>query len=173
MNYKEARSKISNGDLIFIRGSKTRPIQSLIMWATNSPYTHCAIAFWAIINDNYRLMIVEAQGGTSRRILNMSFYEGRDIDVVSSPRDWEEYAVQATENLGIVKYGWLDAIYAGVRDKLNQYGFAISAKNLNSGEICSEFIAKCLNLENVNISPEELFKTVILAGNKVKLEIRK
>lgn len=170
MQYSDARRLITDGDIVFVRGSWNRPVQSLVMWATNSEYSHVGIAFWVTINNNQRLMIVEAQGGTKRRILNMSFYKNKKLDVISTPRPWKEYADSATDNLGIVSYGWFDAIYAGFREKFQNYIY-LPQKNLDSGEICSEFVAKQLQLQDTNISPQGLFNALIKNNNTIKLKI--
>ncbi len=89
VTYEQYRDIAQDGDIIFIRGVKNSFVQSVIMFFTDSPYSHVGIAFWAIINDSPRLMIVEAQGGSNRRIINLSFYnDGTLIDVIKAPMSW-------------------------------------------------------------------------------------
>lgn len=171
-SYAVARDKINDGDIVFVRGSWRHPIQTLIMFFTRSPYSHVGIAFWIEINKTNRLMIVEAQGGTKRRILNMSYYQNRNLDVVESPRSWESYADVATEKLGEVGYGWMDALYIGLRDFLKGV-VVLPAKDVDSGEICSEFIAKCLEIDEQSLGPGGLFDYLIEHGSVLKIKIRR
>ena len=171
MNYDQARSMISDGDLVFVRGSWSKPLQSLIMWFTNSEYSHVGICFWITINNKQRLMIIEAQGGTTRRILNLSFYQGHNMDLMKAPKPWIDYADDITSKIGLIPYGWLDAIYSGLREKIQKYIY-LPPKNLDSGEICSEMIAKALKLPITELSPQGLFDELKKGGNDISIEIR-
>ena len=173
MKYTEARPKIQNGDIVFVRGEPgffKRPVQNLIMFFTKSKYTHVGIAFWVNICGQDRLMMVESQVGAKRRILNMSFYQRRELDVIEAPREWQGMCVTATERLGQVNYGYLDAIYVGLRERLAKY-IALPHKNFQ-GEICSELIARLLGFEEVNISPQKLWDQLMKTGARVRLVVR-
>lgn len=172
MKYVDARLLIDNGDIAFIRGSWKKPLQRIIMFFTNSKYSHVGITFWATINNIPRLMMIEAQGGTKRRLINLSYYSDKNIDIITSPKPWEDYCEIALSNIGITKYSWLDVFYIGLKEKLEKY-IKLPSKNLSSGEICSEFVAKCLNYSNTNVSPQKLFETIMFKGGNIKLFIRK
>lgn len=169
--YSEGRALIGNGDIVFVKG-KRNFLARLIRFATRSHYSHAGIAFWANIGGRDRLMIVEAQGGTRRRILNLSFYSGSELVIVKAPRAWEEYQEEAVERIGKVEYGWTDAIYVGIRELFLKY-FHIKLPRANfGGEICSEFIAKMLNLPEKNVSPQLLMEQLIKADKRPFLLIK-
>ena len=173
MTYEEARKYINDGDIIFIRGEKKflkNPIRSSIMFFTNSVYVHTGIVFWANIAGHKHLLITEAQGGTSRRIVNMSFYETENIDVMEPLKEWNDISTDAVEKLGKVKYGWMDAFYVGLREKF--YKIPFKPKNF-SGEICSERVANLQGITPSEISPQKLYEILLKNGKKIKLQIRK
>lgn len=170
ITYEQARDKINDGDLIFIRNATTFT-SKIIRFFTRSPYSHVGIAFWATIGHKQRLLVVEAQGGTKRRVVNMGFYALHNIDVVSAPRNWEEYATEALENIGVQDYGWFEAGYVGLRETLLHYfNWALSARDL-PGEICSEFAARLLQLPDPHVSPQGLVKVLEKQGHPVKFQI--
>lgn len=172
ITYDQARDKINDGDIIFIRNAFTFT-SKIIRLFTRSKYSHVGIAFWAIIGGEERLMIVEAQGGTRRRIVNMSFYAKNQIDVVAAPRPWPEYAKRALENIGLEEYGWFEAIYVGIRESLLTYlNIILSPKDL-PGEICSEYVAKMLDFPVPHVSPQGLMTQLNDRGHFVTLQIRK
>lgn len=172
MSYEEARGVIEDGDIVFVREkmSLARPIRSLIMFFTNSHYIHVGIAFWVRVCGHNHLMIAEAQGGAKRRIINMSYYQKRKMDVVTSPAEWNATCEKAIANLGVVDYGWLDAIYVGIKEKLSTF-ISLPEKDF-PGEICSEFVARLLELEKVNVSPQRLYEILMKDGQSLKLMIR-
>lgn len=174
LSYDTARLEIESGDIVFVRGNHSKFVQSLIMFFTKSPYSHVGFAFWMTTENGLenRLMMVEAQGGTKRRVVNMSFYETRRLDVVTSPVMWNEIEACALSKLGLVEYGWLDALYVGVHDFLLKY-FRIKIPHTNMpGETCSEFVAKCLHLKEVHVSPQELFELLMKQGCETKIKVR-
>ena len=162
LKYEEARDTIEDGDIIFFSAvpSILNPIQTLIILVTGSPITHCNIAFWAEIGGVKRLMAVEAQGFTERRIINESFYTGRKIAIVKSPKPWNEMADSALARVAVKEYGYFTAIYAGLRDAFSHwFGIRLPAFK-NPGEICSEFVAREVGLDDTDISPANLYKTL-------------
>lgn len=174
MDYSEIRNKIVSGDIVFIKGNKNSLVDRLIMFFTRSKYSHVGIAFWlydtALKKD--RLMIVEAQIFNRLRIVNMSFYKGEKIDIVSSPLPWNKMGDIAFKRLGEVKYGWFDAAYVGIREWLLAHNIcSLPKKNIDSGEICSEFVARVLNFKDRNLSPQKLFESLMKMGQKIKASI--
>jgi len=79
--------------------------------------------------------------------------------------------LKALERLGKEKYGWLEAIYIGIRERLQKY-IVLPQTNF-SGEICSEFVAKVFDLSQVHISPGKLYNVLIETNSELKVQIRK
>lgn len=172
LKYEDARMHIKDGDIVFIR-DKAGPLISLIRFFTKSKYSHAGIAFWIETAGKRRLMMVEAQGGAKRRIVNISYYNNTNMDVFDAPKDWNEVGFDALSKLNKVSYGYLEAIYVGVREFLLQY-FNIKLPTANlPGEICSEYIANIYSLPEKNVSPNLLFNQLIELGHKLKIQIRK
>lgn len=107
--YHQGRLDVQDGDIIFVHKTSSF-ISRVISFFTRGTFTHCGIAFWATVDDSgeHRLMIVEAQRFTRRRILNMSYYASSELTVVSAPKQWSDYSDVALTRLGTVKYSWLD-----------------------------------------------------------------
>ena len=161
LSYDEYRAIAQDGDIIFLRGAKRSPIQALIMFATGSLYCHVAIAFWVEINGQKRLMVVESQGNTRRRILSASYYRDRKMDIVRAVKPWTAIADDALSQVGIARYGYLDAIWVGIREfAWNKFHLRLPYLNESRGEICSEFVARMEGIEPVSISPGALYKTL-------------
>ena len=159
LTYDQARNIIQDGDVVFFMSANSilHPIDLLITFATGSPFVHCNIAFWIEIGGQKRLMAVEAQGGTKRRIVNESFYDNKKMVVVSAPKDWNSISDAALEKVAKKSYGYLAAVYAGIRD-LAVRALGIRLPNTSPpGEICSEFVAKLVGLEDADISPGDLY----------------
>ena len=171
VGYKLGRNLIDDGDIVFVRNKKTITAR-VIQFFTRSPYSHVGIAFWVEIEKQPRLMIVEAQGKTKRRILNMSFYSENQLDVIQAPKEWKFVYNKALEKLGKVDYGYFEAAYVGLREFLLQYfKITLPTKDL-PGQICSEFVASVYDLKRVHISPALLAKELLNAGYKLKVKIR-
>jgi len=169
LTYDQARNIIQDGDVVFFQGiySWKHPIDSLIMFVTGSPFVHCNIAFWVEVGGQKRLMAVEAQGATKRRIVNESFYNDKNMVVIAAPVAWDTIANAALEKVAVTKYGYLAAIYAGIRD-LSVRTLGVRLPNTNPpGEICSEFVAKLVGLEDADISPGDLY-FLLLKVSKVR-----
>ena len=170
-SYDEARKLIQSGDVVFVRNKKGI-VASVIRMFTRSKYSHVGFAFWVEIEGRSRLMMLEAQGGAMRRIVNISFYKGLELDVIATPKPWNEVAPNAMESLGQVGYGWLEAGYVGIRELLMKtMGWTLPYKDL-PGEICSEFVARMIELENPHISPQLLWE-MLEAENEIRVEVRK
>ena len=171
LSYEQARSKIQDGDIVFIKNKKTL-VSRVIQFFTFSHYSHVGIAFWATIGKEQRLFMVEAQGGAKRRIVNMSFYEGEEMDIVMPPKRWADVQQVALERLGKVEYGWLEAYYVGLREFLLRTTKYIKLPQLDlPGEICSEYVARVYGLQNKHVSPQLLFENLQKIGCKLKFSI--
>lgn len=158
--------KYNDGDIVFIR--KDSLLAKIIMFVTRTKFSHVGIIFDAIIGGETRTMIVEAQGGTKRRLLSFSFYDNCEMKIIKAPKDWSDVKDIALQDLGQVEYGWFDAIYIGIREFLNSYcDISIPSANF-PGEICSEFVARVYDLEPKNISPGKQFTSLLKAGNVLR-----
>src|SRR5271165_4356099 len=163
LSYDQVRSSIQDGDIIFFKGnfSIKHPVDSLIMLVTGSPFVHCNIAFWCDIGGQQRLMAVEAQGMTDRRILNLSFYKDRQLCVVKAQADWNSMSSDALSRVATQKYGYFTAVYAGLRDLFVRVcGWRLPKLN-HPGEICSEFVARLEGLSETDISPADLYTALL------------
>lgn len=171
-DYRDARMHIENGDIVFIR-DKVGPIANLIRFFTKSNYSHAGISFWIEVAGKQRLMMVEAQGGAKRRIVNISYYNNAHLDVFTAPKEWNDVGHYALDKLSKVQYGYFEAIYVGIREFLLKY-FDVKLPSADlPGEICSEFIANIYQLPKKHISPQLLFEQLIELGYEVKIEVRK
>jgi len=174
LSYESARDQIKNGDIIFVHGIKSI-VDRAIMFFTRSSYVHVGIAFWIMTDEtsSKRLMIVEAQGGTKRRIINLSYYRQYGFDVVNSPISWNEIQNMALEQIGIEKYSMVTAFYVGLREfLLRRFNIKLPKSNF-PGEICSEFVARLEKLTPTEISPEMLFENLSEEGYTIKIKVGK
>jgi len=173
MLYKEARDKIKDGDIVFMAKSKGI-VAATIRFFTRSVYSHVNIAFWIQTEAGPRLCAVEAQGGTTRRMINMSYYETRaDMHIVSCPKDFKTFvAPEALKQLGFVNYSYKEAFYIGLREFLLKY-LKIKIKEKTLGEICSEFVARVIGMKDSQLSPDELQTSLEETGFPIILKIEK
>jgi len=172
VSYQVGRSQIKDGDLVFLTDHTIAGF--LIRLFTRTKYSHCNIAFWDQTPAGPRILAVESQGGTTRRIINLSFYTKKgSMDIISSPKDWTTVvAPVALQQLGFAKYGYFEALYVGLREFLLKYlDIKISEKAVQKSEICSEFMARVIQWPDTEISPGLLAQQLIAAGNPVKLMI--
>jgi hypothetical protein len=161
LTYAQARTIIEDGDIVFFHPKLNHdPLDAMIMFSTGSPFVHVNIAFWAEIGGQKRLMAVEAQGGTTRRIVNMSFYSDKDIVVIKGIKSWDDICADALSQVADQKYSYLTAFYAGLRDfSIQHLGIRLPKMN-HPGEICSEFAARMCGFSGL-FSPGDLYKTLL------------
>ena len=172
LTYEQARRYIKDGDIIFTNRKKGWVVGPTIRFVTRAYYTHVGIAFWLRTGNRDRVMMVEAQGGTQRRIVNLSYYQNDPFDVVTPPKPWEEVSDRAIERLHQVPYGWFEAGYVGIREFLLKYfDKKIPYKDL-PGEICSEFVAKVYGLQYTHVSPQLLLEQLLNKGQKIRMRVR-
>lgn len=172
-SYDCIRDKIEDGDIIFLyRGSNF--MSKMIQFVTRSAYSHCGIAFWITTATERRLMMVEAQGGNHRRIVNAALYERYQMDVIKSPRPWIEMEHEIMKRIGRENYSIAEAALVGIRDfTLKYFSIRLPGSIDLAGEICSEFVAKAVGLTKTVISPGELRMSLELIGCEVKFLVRR
>lgn len=164
MKYEEARNMIESGDVIFIT-KKRSTIAKLIHFFTRSDISHCAIAFWQTFEDVRRLLLIEAQLGSNRRIVNASVYSRENMTVICGLVPWKDIEREAMERIGIEKYSVKSAILVGLSDFLSKI-FKINTNVPDKrGEICSEFVAKMERLSPSTISPGDLYDLMLEKSN--------
>ena len=159
LTYDQARLIIEDGDVVFFQGSFSikHPIDALIMLVTGLPFVHANIAFWDEIAGQHRLMAIEAQGGTKRRILNESFYSDKKVSVIKGIKKWDDMAPDALSRVAEQKYSYITALYSGLRDFfVRVFGIRLPKMN-HPGEICSEFVARLEGLSETDLSPGDLY----------------
>lgn len=102
-------------------------------------------------------MLVEAQGGTTRRIVSIDFYKNYHVLITSSPKPWEDVEQIALEDVGEAKYGFLEAIYVGMRDFFwHAFKLRLPQRQFPN-EICSEFVARVYDIHPHQLSPKGLW----------------
>lgn len=159
--YAEGRDLIEDGDIIFVARKKGIILPALIKFSTKSIFTHCAIAFWLETNGVRRLMAVQQQGGYKRFIMNLSALDKCQLYVVSPTKTWKDVTTTALAKINKVSYGYLEALYVGVREFLmTRFNIRIKERHF-TGEICSEFVAEVLQCTDVYISPQILFEELM------------
>lgn len=162
LSYEEYRKIAKDGDIVFLHGTQKSLVSSAIMILTGHKYSHCFISFWVDICGQPRLLCVENQGGSKRRLLSASYYGDRTFDIIRAPVPWSELSELALSRVGEAKYGYIDAIFVGLKEYFWRK-FAIRLSSANSrGEICSEFIARLLQFEQPMMSPGTLYEQLKL-----------
>ncbi len=70
----------------------------------------------------------------------------------------EKVSDAALEKVGIERYSYFDAVYVGIRELMWKHlKIRLPYKN-KGGEICSEFVARLLEIEPVGLSPGALYE---------------
>lgn len=137
-NYGAARDYIQDGDLLYIRDG-TSPWSLLTQLITRSPHYHVGIAVWMTDGcARRRLMILEAQVG-GRRLVTLSTYMHRGMDVVRPIFDFGSYSDEFIEFTGKIPYSIQDYIAIGMLELLR-----IRLGNFR-GEVCSELVSNYLS----------------------------
>lgn len=162
LTHDQVYDQLKDGDIMFV-ADFDHVLPRLIQFFTRSHYSHCAILFWVQIpGRTKRLMVVEAQGGTTRRIQDFDYYCKRKLHIVAAPKDFSSYQDVALARIGQVKYGYIKALYVGLRDFFWDYlkiKLPLSDVQANH-EICSEFVGRCLGLNAQDMSPQDLFEAI-------------
>lgn len=159
MNYENIREIAEDGDIIFLTVDKKNLLSRLTSWFTKSPYTHAAFVFW--YKD--RLMVVESTTHGGIRIVQASTYHDRNIDLIKAPKNWDQIEWRALERSGTAEYGWISAMYIGIREFLfMHFDITLPPNKNNRNKCCSEFVAEVLDLDDVDVSPKKLFEKLNL-----------
>ena len=164
MDYYEAREKIKNGDLISFRVNGRNFLHRLTSWLTKSPYYHTAIAVWLKAEAGTSRLFVSEAHGAGRRLLPMSAYLGKPMDVTPSPVAFNLIEAPMLANVGMVPYGFFVYLAIGIR-----LLFGITARDDKGAEICSElpqrlYIRGGLDLPAKPLAPSELKELVNARG---------
>lgn len=168
ITYQQLRDVAQDGDIVFVRGSRKSFVQSAIMFFTSSPISHCFITFWMITKNSKRLMLVEAQGGTKRRIVSCSFYDDRKMVLVKPPKDWGQVEQVALEKVGIQDYSMFTALYVGLRDFMWNKMHVRLPRSKNPSEICSEFVARVYGLPQYDVTPGQLLTLLTVTESSAR-----
>lgn len=160
MNYTELRAQAQDGDIVFFTVNNKDYLSRLTSWFTGSPYTHAAFLFW--YHD--RLMIVESTTHQGSRIVTASMYKERNFDLIPAPRPWNTIEEAALAQSGQAAYGWLSAVYIGIREWFLRHNIRLPENNQNRNLACSEFVADILGFADADISPRRLYEELKLKG---------
>lgn len=164
----EDRELVLDGDIIFVKNDPSLT-SKIIRFFTKSKYSHCGIAFWIHSSGTKRLMLVEAQNSTKRRIVNASNYDYVNLDIVSGQKPWCEIESDALMGLGLENYNVLEAVEIGTKEfMLKYFNINLPCSKDKPGEICSQFIAKLQGLDNIMVSPEGLYCELLKKGSVLK-----
>jgi hypothetical protein len=154
-DYDQIRQTARDGDLIFLTVDEDNWLSRITAWVTASPYTHVAFLFWY----KQRLMLIESTTTGGIRIVQASVYHDRPIKLIHGPRLWDDIEDRALSRSGTAEYGWLSAAYIGLREFLfTHFNLALPQNKHNRNKACSEFVAEILELDDVDISPGQLFR---------------
>lgn len=160
MRCSEAKQIVQDGDIIFVHGHPYNLIQALIMFFTGSRFSHCCIAFHVNIAGYDRIVVVEAQGYSKRRIIPLSFYSDFEITVVAAPQQWEQIKDNALRDVGRAKYNILRAVYIGICEFVERRFHKRLPQLQRHDEICSEFCSDVYQL-NVDGSPQAVYEALM------------
>lgn len=159
ISYEQARELIQDGDIISILRLKTNAtiMSNFISWFTQSEIYHTVIAVWMTSdNGEKRLFVVEADPA-NRLLVPLSVFQKNGFHVLAKPDyvDFKKISSELVGNVGIAKYSITKAVNSGIRQYLKL------PKISNTGEICSELVAKMwklggLPIEDTLLDPAEL-----------------
>jgi hypothetical protein len=154
MNYKTFREEAQDGDVLFLTVNKKNILSRITSFFTKSPVTHAAFVFWY----GKRLMLVESTTNGGIRIVFASTYDNRSVYRIAAPKAWDDIEETALSKSGTATYGWFSAIYIGIREvAFKHFNIKLPVDRNNRHKACSEFVAECLGLDDVDLSPGALF----------------
>lgn len=154
MTYDEVRKIANDGDIIFLTVDKRNILSKITSFVTKSVYTHVAFVFW--YKD--RLLLIESTTHGGIRIVHASTYKDRELEIIPAVKSWNDIQEKALERSGTTNYGWLSAIYIGIREfAFTNFNINLPANKNNRNKACSEFVSEILELSDVDISPGKLY----------------
>lgn len=154
MKYNKVRDIAKDGDIVFLHVNNSNLLSRLTAYITKSRLTHVAFVFWY----NGRLLLAESTTHGGSRIATASHYKDRDFELCSAPVPWESITTEALTRSGESTYGWLSAIYIGIKNWLLIHAnIKLKSFNNNKDKACSEYVAELLGLTDADISPQQLF----------------
>lgn len=177
LTYRESLSHINSGDIINFFTSHEeslfhRIITVFILFFTGSPIYHTGVAMWVTSDTGKRrLMVIEAVG-TGRRMLDLSHFSDKKMEVHSMPSNLKAQSVEdfLLEKVGKQRYGFWNLIAISLREF-----FGIKAKD-TKGQVCSQLAALSweaggMQFEETSISPGKLRNELIKRGAPVTITI--
>ncbi len=145
MNFEAARPFIKNGDAINIYRpegwSLKTPLYAVINFMTGSPIYHVVVALWMTTpNGTPRLMCVEANLFGGKRIVPLSLYMQRRMEVMPWPEnlDFGKMEEKLVDRVAQQPYGMFSFITIGLREF---FGIKRKAKRVGQGQVCSELVS--------------------------------
>lgn len=163
--YSTIRDQVRDGDLLLC--SATDSVSRLIRWATNSPWSHVAIAYRVEAID--RILVLECVERIGVRAVPLSTFISRTSSGVQpypgkillarhralaakSRRDpWTKIATFAFDRLGD-RFSAREVLKIGLRIVLSRFGRRLHPILGPKDEfICSEYVARCLKTVGLDI----------------------
>ena len=143
---------MKTGDTIFFYPDDS--LQSfLITKLSGSKFTHAGI----ILKTKSEFLVLESTFGTNRKIVNLNSYKNRKYEIVTTS-DYFDYSI--FNELDFIHYGYLDLVMFGIQYVLSWFNIKFKPKNY-SGEICTEFVQLCLNMNCKLLTPEQLYQKLL------------
>ncbi len=178
MYYWAARDQIKNGDIIHLFRPKifglSSLVYSMIQFFTKSPIYHCVVAVWMTAPSGLpRLMCVEANIHGGKRIIPLSNYADRQMEIQPLPKQFSFADMEQVlmSRVGQQAYSLLNFISIGLREF-----FGIRSKNF-MGQVCSELCADAwiqagVPLASSLVSPGKLKSDLLKLGIEISIEVQ-
>ena len=145
MTFEEARLHIKSGDAINIYRTDgwnlNTVLYGVINFMTGSPIYHVVVALWMTTpNGTQRLMCVEANLLGGKRIVPLSIYKRRRMEVMPWPAiySFSRMEEKLVARVATQPYGLLNFVTIGLREF---FGIKKSAKTISKGQVCSELVS--------------------------------
>ena len=146
MTFEEARPLIKNGDAINIYRtdgwSLKSPLYGIINFMSGSPIYHVVVAMWMTTpNGTQRLMCVEANLLGGKRIVPLSIYRRRRMEVMPWPANYNFGMMEEklVARVATQPYGLVNFITIGLREF---FGIKKQARSISKGQVCSELVSE-------------------------------
>lgn len=180
VSYDVARHQIKSGDAVNVYRPKGLnfkcPLYSVIGFMTGSPIYHVAIAVWMTSpNGIPRLMCVESNLFGGKRIVPLSIYSSRIIEVMPLPLIYSFEAMEEDLFARVAQqsYGLLNFLSIGLREF---FGIKRRPKKIGVGQVCSELVSSAwiragFPFEEEVVSPGRLKAEMMKLGVQPLLRI--